>query len=327
MIAAALLDPKAFWYLTRGTGIVALLLLTASVALGVLTTARWRSPRWPRFALGGLHKHLTLLSVALVAVHVLTTVADGYAPVRIRDAFLPFASRYRPVWLGLGAVAFDLLLALVLTSLLRARIGHRLWRRVHWLAYACWPVALVHALGTGSDARAGFMLVAGLAPGGDGRRLGARSRLVRHRRRTTPARARCDSGARRPAGDRHLVRGRPGPARLGEARRHPGRRCSPRTRRPCSRRCGTAPTVSLPTTRFASTIKGRISESSDAERLVHVVIAGTLTGGPGGSVRIDLARRAARRRRDDDRERRVVCSARHAHRLHGQRHDARGTTR
>ena len=76
--------------------------------------------------------------------------------------FIPFASRYRPVWLGLGAVAFDLLLALVLTSLLRARIGHRLWRRVHWLAYACWPVALVHALGTGSDARAGFMLVAGL---------------------------------------------------------------------------------------------------------------------------------------------------------------------
>ena len=123
MIAAGLLDPKALWYLTRGTGVVALILLTASVALGVLTTGRWSTPRWPRFALGGLHKHLTLLTVAFVVVHVLTTVLDGYAPVRIQDALVPFVSRYRPIWLGLGAVAFDLLLALILTSLLRRRVA------------------------------------------------------------------------------------------------------------------------------------------------------------------------------------------------------------
>lgn len=153
--------PSAYWYATRGTGVVALVLLTAGVLLGVLTSTRWTSPRWPRFVVSGLHRNLTLLALAFVVVHVVTTVLDGYAPIGLRDAVLPFASRYRPVWLGLGAVAFDLLLALILTSLFRARIGLRSWKLVHWLAYAAWPVALVHAFGTGSDARTGwFGLVA-----------------------------------------------------------------------------------------------------------------------------------------------------------------------
>lgn len=148
--------PSAYWYATRGTGVVALLLLTAGVLLGVLTSARWSTPRWPRFVVSGLHRNLTLLALAFVVVHVVTTILDGYAPIRIRDAVLPFTSQYRPIWLGLGAVAFDLLLALILTSLFRARIGLRTWKLVHWLAYVSWPVALVHAFGTGSDARAGW---------------------------------------------------------------------------------------------------------------------------------------------------------------------------
>jgi sulfoxide reductase heme-binding subunit YedZ len=94
---------------------------------------------------------------ALLAVHIGTAVLDGYAPIRLADAVIPFAGTYRPVWLGLGALAFDLLLAVIVTSLLRARLGVRGWRAVHWLAYACWPVALVHGLGTGSDVRAGWL--------------------------------------------------------------------------------------------------------------------------------------------------------------------------
>jgi sulfoxide reductase heme-binding subunit YedZ len=150
---AATGNAKAFWYLTRGTGTVALLLLTLSILLGVTTSTRWRSLRLPRFLISGLHRNVTLLALVFVVVHVLTTIADGYAPIGLVDAILPFHSAYRPVWLGLGAVAFDLLLALIVTSLLRARIGFKSWRAVHWLAYASWPVALVHALGTGSDAR------------------------------------------------------------------------------------------------------------------------------------------------------------------------------
>src|SRR5207244_6619157 len=94
-----------------------------------------------------------------VVVHVVTTIADGFAPIGVLDTVVPLHSAYRPVWLGLGAVAFDLLLALIVTSLLRARIGFRAWRAVHWLAYASWPVALVHALGTGSDSRFGWLVI------------------------------------------------------------------------------------------------------------------------------------------------------------------------
>ena len=129
------------------------------LVLGVLGTIRWRSERWPRFLVAGLHRNLTLFAIAFVVVHVVTTVADGYAPIRLVDAVVPFISPYRPVWLGLGALAFDLLLALTLTSLLRARVGLRMWRAVHWLAYAAWPLALVHGLGTGSDSRVGWLAI------------------------------------------------------------------------------------------------------------------------------------------------------------------------
>ncbi len=153
MIAST--GPTTLWYLSRGTGVVSLLLLTAAVLLGIAGPLRTR----PRVLLAGLHRTVPLLAIAFVVAHVLTTVADGYAPIGVRDAVLPFLSPYRPIWLGLGTVAFDLLLALVATSLLRARIGLRGWRAVHWLAYVSWPVALVHGLGTGTDARAGWLLV------------------------------------------------------------------------------------------------------------------------------------------------------------------------
>ena len=147
--------PTTLWYLSRGTGVVSLLLLTAALVLGVAGSLRAR----PRVLLAGLHRNLPLLAIAFVTAHVLTTVADGYAPIGVKDAIVPFLSPYRPVWLGLGTVAFDLLLALVVTSLLRARIGLRGWRAVHWLAYLSWPVAVMHGLGTGTDGKAGWLLV------------------------------------------------------------------------------------------------------------------------------------------------------------------------
>lgn len=143
----------ALWYLTRASGVVALVLLTAGLVLGILGSVRWRSERWPRFAVVSIHRNLTLFVVAFVALHVLTTIVDGYAPVGLKDAIIPFFSRYRPLWLGFGALAFDVLLALIVTSLLRVRIGFGAWRAVHWLSYAAWPFALVHGLAAGSDAR------------------------------------------------------------------------------------------------------------------------------------------------------------------------------
>jgi len=146
------------WYSTRATGVVALVLLTASVVLGVLTSVRFGTPDWPRFALQDLHKRVSMLSVVFVGLHVVTTVSDAYAPIGWLSVFVPFSSPYRRIWLGLGSVAFDLLLAVTISSLLRQRISQRVWRGLHWLAYASWPVALVHGLGTGTDPRLGWML-------------------------------------------------------------------------------------------------------------------------------------------------------------------------
>jgi predicted ferric reductase len=150
--------PSPLWYATRATGVMALVLLTATVVLGVAGTARFATPRWPRVITARLHRNLSLLAVAFVATHVLTTELDPYAPVGWVSAIVPFASPYRTFWLGLGTVAFDMLLAVVVTSLLRARLGYRAWRAVHWLGYACWPVALWHGLGTGTDSRLSWLL-------------------------------------------------------------------------------------------------------------------------------------------------------------------------
>jgi sulfoxide reductase heme-binding subunit YedZ len=139
------------WYVTRATGLVTLLLLTASVLLGVLTSGRFTSGSWPRFLTVGLHRNVSLLVCVFVVLHVGTTVIDTFTSIPLTAAFIPFASSYKPFWLGLGAVALDLLVALVATSQIRNRLGQRSWRLVHWAAYACWPVALAHGLGIGTD--------------------------------------------------------------------------------------------------------------------------------------------------------------------------------
>ena len=148
----------ALWYLARGSGIVSLGLLTLTVVLGITTSARWATVNWPRFVVAGLHRNMSLLAVVFLGLHVATVVVDGYVPIRWLDAVVPFGSAYRPLWLGLGATALDLLAVVVVTSLLRVRLGHRVWRAVHWAAYACWPLAVVHGLGIGSDNRQAWML-------------------------------------------------------------------------------------------------------------------------------------------------------------------------
>ena len=146
------------WYATRATGVVALVLLTATVVLGVAGTARFAAPGLPRVLTAGLHRNLSLLVVGFVSVHVLTTVADSYTSIGLSSVIIPFNSDYRRLWLGLGTIAFDLLIAVTLTSLLRDRLSYRAWRAVHWLGYACWPVALWHGLGTGTDSRLPWLL-------------------------------------------------------------------------------------------------------------------------------------------------------------------------
>ena len=116
-----------------------------------------RAPGVPRFVVDGMHRTASLLAVAFLAVHIVTAVLDSFASISLLDAVIPFVGSYRPLWLGLGAVAFDLLLAVAITSLVRDRMGHATWRGIHWLAYAAWPVAVVHGFGTGSDVHQGWL--------------------------------------------------------------------------------------------------------------------------------------------------------------------------
>ncbi len=142
----------AFWYTTRATGIVALVLLTATMVLGILTAGRVKSRSWPAFAQADLHKRVSILAMVFLAIHVLTSILDTYVHVGWASAIVPFASPYRPLWTGLGTVGVDLMVAVAVSSALRQRISARTWRGIHWLAYGSWPVAMAHSLGMGTDA-------------------------------------------------------------------------------------------------------------------------------------------------------------------------------
>lgn len=150
------------WFASRATGIVALVLLTGVMVLGITVNRHGRLPGLPRFAVTSLHRAVSLLAVTFVAVHIATAIADPFVTIGIAASVVPFVSHYQPFWLGLGAVSIDLMLALTVTSLLRARIGRRTWRAVHWLAYASWPVAFAHSIGSGPDLWRGGLLDLGI---------------------------------------------------------------------------------------------------------------------------------------------------------------------
>src|ERR1700735_704438 len=150
------------WYASRATGIVALLLLTAVMLLGILVTRQGRLPGLPRFAVSGLHRNLSLLATAFVALHVLTAVADGYVNIPLTSAVVPLTSPYERIWLSLGAISLDLTIALIVTSLLRRHMSRRAWRAVHLLAYLSWPVAWVDSFFSSGDLQHGILLVLAL---------------------------------------------------------------------------------------------------------------------------------------------------------------------
>jgi methionine sulfoxide reductase heme-binding subunit len=153
----------ALWYASRATGVVSLVLLSAVMIIGILVNRQGRLPGLPRFAVLGLHRNLSLLAVAFVAIHVITAVADSYVSISLAAAVIPFVSSYEPLWLGLGAVSLDLMVAVIVTSLLRRHIGRRAWRAVHWLAYASWPVAVVHGIFSSKDLQSGPLLYLAVA--------------------------------------------------------------------------------------------------------------------------------------------------------------------
>lgn len=152
------MDGPLLWFLNRGTGFTLMVLLTATVLLGILATRGAAGGRMPRFVTQSLHRNLALLSVALLGVHVTTAVVDTYVDIRWWQALVPVGATYMPLWLGLGTVSLDLIALVAVTSLLRTRLGHRTWHAVHLLSWAAWAVAVAHGIGIGTDLRASSKL-------------------------------------------------------------------------------------------------------------------------------------------------------------------------
>ena len=139
------------WLVSRASGLMLLVLFSAVFVLGISTRLGTRLRSIPRFAMAELHRTLALFSVALLALHVATAVLDPYVSIGWFAVIVPFTSHYRGLALGLGTLAVDLGAAVLITSLVRRRLGHRWWRAVHWLAYTSWPLAFMHTLSAGND--------------------------------------------------------------------------------------------------------------------------------------------------------------------------------
>lgn len=152
------MNDQLLWFTTRAAGTVSLILLSCVVGIGLLARLRVESARWPRFLTAELHARLALMTVVFLALHIITAVVDPFTSLGFVPVVVPFGSSYRTFWLGLGTVAFELLIAVVVTSVARRFIGPRVWRGVHWLAYAAWPVAVLHGIGTGTDAGSPWLI-------------------------------------------------------------------------------------------------------------------------------------------------------------------------
>ncbi len=161
---------EALWALGRGSGVAALVVFTLAVVLGILTRSGRPLGPFGRTGAADLHRTAALTGVGLVAVHVVTLLLDPFAQLRAVDLVVPFVGAQSPLWLGLGTLAVDLLGVVTVVSLLRHRVGPAVFRLVHWATYPLWALALVHALGTGTDATSPWMLSlaggASLAVGG-----------------------------------------------------------------------------------------------------------------------------------------------------------------
>ena len=146
------------WYAARAAGVVAYLLLTGVVVVGIALAGKARTRRWPRFAVEDVHRFGGLLVGAFLALHVLTIAADAYTPFSVGQLVVPFASAYRPLWTALGIVAAELLVAVAVTNVLRSRLPHRTWRRAHYLTFPVWALATVHGVGAGTDRGSTWLL-------------------------------------------------------------------------------------------------------------------------------------------------------------------------
>jgi predicted ferric reductase len=148
-------DGPFLWYLNRSTGFVILALFTITTVLGILSTGGKAGKRVPSFVTQAMHRNIALLSMALLLAHAASAVIDTFVDIRWWQAVIPwYGSTYLPLYLGLGTLGLDLVVIVTVTSLLRTRMNHTLWRGIHFLSYLGWAVSVVHGIGIGTDVKA-----------------------------------------------------------------------------------------------------------------------------------------------------------------------------
>jgi sulfoxide reductase heme-binding subunit YedZ len=156
------MSSTTLWYATRASGIVALVLLTVTMVLGLVTTNRLRARSWPGFAQQEIHRRISMIAMVFLAIHVLTSVLDTFVSISWAAIVVPFTSSYSRFWVGVGTVSLDLMAAVFVTSLLRSRMKPTTWRALHWMAYLCWPIALAHTFGMGTDSGEPWVIALGV---------------------------------------------------------------------------------------------------------------------------------------------------------------------
>jgi predicted ferric reductase len=151
-------DPKAFWYLSRGTAFVAMGLLWASMMLGLGITNKM-ARLWPGApAAFALHEYLSLLGLAFAAFHGLILLGDHYTNFSLLQVLIPFATwNYYPFWVGLGQLGFYAWALLVVSFYIRKHIGQRTWRLLHFVSFLAYLGALLHGLTSGTDTGLGWV--------------------------------------------------------------------------------------------------------------------------------------------------------------------------
>ena len=189
------MSSTSLWYATRASGIVALALLTLAMVLGAVTTSRVRARNWPGYVQQEIHRRISVIALVFVAIHVITSVLDTFVSISWTTLVVPFTSTYARLWVGVGTIGLDLMLAVFVSSILRPRLRPQTWRALHWLAYLCWPVALAHTFGMGTDA--GQVWVISLAAActlSVGAAVGWRLRWTRRRRTEVTVKVALGSG-------------------------------------------------------------------------------------------------------------------------------------
>lgn len=148
------------WEVARAGGIVAWGLATASVVWGLALSTRLAKRRpWPAWLLD-MHRFLGALAVVFTVVHVGAVLLDSYTHFSLAAVLVPFVATWHPTAVAWGIVAFYVLLAVEVTSLLKPRIGRTWWRRTHYLSFALFAFSTVHAVMAGTDTRSGLVLMA-----------------------------------------------------------------------------------------------------------------------------------------------------------------------